>query len=265
MLTLFHYDRTSAAQRVRLYLEEKELPWESVIVDTALGDVDQLPENFHKLNPKGLVPVIIHDDIAIPESQVIIEYLEDAFGGTPTLRPENSRDLAQMRLWMRKIDEGIHVASRTIGVCLVNRHIYKKKDPKKIEKYYSEMKDKVRKKNDQINIELGIESPLLEEAMIEFKLLFTEMNSYLSTHDWLAGDTYSLADISFVVYLHRLDSFMMRPLWKNMKYLDDWYDRIKSRPAYKRAIYDWGDKTAERRAENGGKAYSKILEYWNKV
>ena len=75
MLTLFHYDRTSAAQRVRLYLEEKGLPWESVIVDTALGDADQLPENFHKLNPKGLVPVIIHDDIAIPESQVIIEYL----------------------------------------------------------------------------------------------------------------------------------------------------------------------------------------------
>jgi glutathione S-transferase len=131
MLTLFHYDRTSAAQRVRLYLEEKGLSWESVIVDTALGDVDQLPENFHKLNPKGLVPVIIHDDIAIPESQVIIEYLEDTFGGTPTLKPEKARDLAQMRLWMRKIDEGIHVASRTIGVCLVNRHIYKKKDPKK--------------------------------------------------------------------------------------------------------------------------------------
>ena len=106
---------------------------------------------------------------------------------------------------------------------------------------------------------------LFSEFSLEFKSLFTEMNSYLSTHDWLAGDSYSLADISFVVYLHRLDSFMMRPLLKNMKYLDDWYDRIKSRPAYKRAIYDWGDKTAGQRAENGEKAYSKILEYWNKV
>jgi len=101
--------------------------------------------------------------------------------------------------------------------------------------------------------------------MIEFKLLFSEMNSYLSTHNWLAGDAYSLADISFVVYLHRLDSFMMRPLWKNMKYLDDWYDKIKSRSAYKRAIYDWGDVTADQRAENGKNAYPKILEYWNKV
>ena len=156
MLTLFHYDRTSAAQRVRLCLEEKSIPWESIIVDTALGDIDQLPKNFYELNPKGLVPVIIDDNLAIPESLVIIEYLEERYGGDPKLKPSRPEDLAQMRLWMRKIDEGIHVASRTIGVCLVNRHIYKKKDPGQIKKYYKEMKDKVRKKNDQINIEMGM-------------------------------------------------------------------------------------------------------------
>ena len=128
MLTLFHYDRTSAAQRVRLYLEEKKISWESVIVDTALGDIDQLPKNFYELNPKGLVPVIIDDGIAVPESLVIIEYLEDKYGGDPSLRPKDPKDIAQMRLWIRKIDEGIHVASRTIGVCLVNRHILQKKD-----------------------------------------------------------------------------------------------------------------------------------------
>jgi glutathione S-transferase len=265
MLTLFHYDRTSAAQRVRLCLEEKSIPWESIIVDTALGDIDQLPKNFYELNPKGLVPVIIDDNLAIPESLVIIEYLEERYGGDPKLKPTRPEDLAQMRLWMRKIDEGIHVASRTIGVCLVNRHIYKKKDPGQIKKYYKEMKDKVRKKNDQINIEMGIESPLLEEAMIEFKSLFIEMNEYLGKNTWLAGDKYSLADISFVVYLHRLDSFMMRPLWKDLKNLDQWYEKIKTRPAYKKAIYDWGDVTADQRAQNGKDAYPKIKEYWNKA
>ena len=89
------------------------------------------------------------------------------------------------------------------------------------------MKDKVRKKNDQINIEMGIESPLLEEAMIEFKSLFLEMNEYLGKNTWLAGDKYSLADISFVVYLHRLDSFMMRPLWKDLKILISGMKKLK--------------------------------------
>lgn len=51
MLTLYHYDRSTAAQRVRLGLDEKQLEWKSVIVDTATGDASQRPENFHQLNP----------------------------------------------------------------------------------------------------------------------------------------------------------------------------------------------------------------------
>lgn len=68
MLRLFHDDRSTACQRVRLALEEKGIAWDSVIVDTARGDVENLPEDYHRLNPKGLVPVIIHDGVAIPVS-----------------------------------------------------------------------------------------------------------------------------------------------------------------------------------------------------
>jgi glutathione S-transferase len=51
MLTLFHYDRSTAAQRVRLLLVEKAIAWKSVIVDTARGDVEQLPADYHRLIP----------------------------------------------------------------------------------------------------------------------------------------------------------------------------------------------------------------------
>ena len=88
MLTLYHYDRSTAAQRVRLVLEEKALAWKSVIVDTARGDVDELPDDYHRLNPKGLVPVIVNDGAGIAESLVILEYLEDAFP-EPSLRPQS--------------------------------------------------------------------------------------------------------------------------------------------------------------------------------
>ena len=43
MLTLYHYDRSTAAQRVRLGLEEKKLEWHSEIVDTAMGDASKRP------------------------------------------------------------------------------------------------------------------------------------------------------------------------------------------------------------------------------
>ena len=41
--------------------------------------------------------------------------------------------------------------------------------------------------------------------------------------------------------------------------------KLKKRSAYKKAIYDWGDVTADQRAQNGKDAFPKILEYWNKA
>ena len=86
MLKLYHYDRSTAAQRVRLGLEEKELEWDSIIVDTAMGDADQRPDNFHEFNPKGLIPLLDHNGFMLPESTLILEYLDDAFSEGKTLK-----------------------------------------------------------------------------------------------------------------------------------------------------------------------------------
>jgi glutathione S-transferase len=262
MLTLYHYDRSTAAQRVRLALEEKGIPWQSIVVDTARGDVEDLPEDYHRLNPKGLVPVIIHDGVAIPESLVILEYLEDVFPAVP-LRPDAPEERARMRLWMRRIDENVHVASRVIGVCIVNRHIYKAKGEEKIEKYYSAMKDGVRRRNDLVNIEYGLDSPLLPDSVRTFRALFEEMDRWLSDSEWLAGSRYSLADVALVVYVRRLESFMMAPLWSQSKNLNGWYERIAERPAYIRAVVDWGDVTEDARKAHGTESFGRLAEMWN--
>lgn len=261
MLTLYHYDRSTAAQRVRLLLEEKAIPWKSVIVDTARGDVEDLPADYHRLNPKGLVPVIIHNGTATPESLVILEYLEDSFFER-VFRPAAPEARAKMRLWMRKIDDGVHVASRTIGVCLVNRHIYKAKGAAKIDKYYAEMRDTVRKTNDQINIAGGLDSPLLPNAVATFRRLFEEMDAALAQSPWLAGESYSLADIALIVYVRRLESFMMAPLWRHLTHLSDWYARIAARPAYEKAIVAWGDVTEAARKEHGEEAFPRLAGFW---
>ena len=265
MLKLYHYDRSTAAQRVRLGLEEKGLEWESIIVDTAMGDASQRPDNFHEFNPKGLIPLLDHDGFIIPESTLILEYLDDVFRDHKSLSPGTAQGRARMKLWMRKIDDGIHVASRTIGVCIVNRYFYKEAETKKIADYYKKMRDETRKSNDKINTELGLESPLLKPSLQAFKNLFIEMDNQLGEQAWLAGDKFSLADISLVVYLTRLTSFQMAPLWAEQRHLSNWFDRIKNFKSYKKAVDDWGDITAERRQIEGEKSFSKIKSLWDSL
>ena len=262
MLTLYHYDRSTAAQRVRLGLEEKKLEWKSIIVDTALGDASQRPDDFHQYNPKGLIPLLRHDDFTIPESTLILEYLEDAFPNDITLRSKDPKEVAKMRLWMRKIEDGIHVASRTIGVCVVNRHFYQRTEKKQLADYYAKMRDGVRKNNDKINTEMGLDSPLLAPSIHAFKQLFAEMDEHLQSYDWLAGNSYSLADISLVVYLTRLGSFQMAPLWSDMISLNKWFEKIVARPSYQSAVTDWGDITAEKRRTEGDAAFERVKKIW---
>ena len=265
MLKLYHYDRSTAAQRVRLGLEEKGLEWESIIVDTAMGDASQRPDNFHEFNPKGLIPLLDHDGFIIPESTLILEYLDDVFRDHKSLSPGTAQGRARMKLWMRKIDDGIHVASRTIGVCIVNRHFYREAETKKIANYYKKMRDETRKSNDKINTELGLESPLLKPSLQAFKNLFIEMDNHLAEQMWLAGDKFSLADISLVVYLTRLTSFQMAPLWVEQRHLRNWFERIKNFESYRKAVDDWGDITADRRQIEGEKSFSKIKSLWDSL
>lgn len=262
MLRLYHYDRSTAAQRVRLLIEEKGLEWESIIVDTARGDVDQLPENYHQMNPKGLVPVVEMNGRGIAESTIILEYLEDAFPET-SFRPAAPEDRAEMRQWNYRIGDGVHVASRTIGVCIANRFIYLEQGEEKIRKYHAHMRDLVRRDNDQVNIEMGLDSPLLPGALKTFRRLFEEMDARIAQDGWLAGGAYSLADIALVVYLRRMESFQMAPLWRHLEALNDWYARIAARPAWKTAVVDWGDVTTQKRIEHGQASFDTIERLWN--
>ncbi len=77
MIELYHNNISVCSQRVRLVLEEKGLAYTSRPVGLASGE--QLTPAFRKINPRSLVPVIVHDGHIIVESMVICEYLDEVF------------------------------------------------------------------------------------------------------------------------------------------------------------------------------------------
>jgi len=261
MLELYHYDRSTAAQKIRIALAEKGLDWESRIVNTKVGVREHLRPEYLALNPRGLVPTLVHDGHPIRESQVILEYLEDAFP-EPSLRPADPVERAEMRLWTKMIDEGLHVHSRVIGMCVSVRHVNAAAGEAALRQYYAEMQEDVRRRNDAINIEHGLDSPLLPDAVAYFKKLFQQMDEALAERQWLAGDTYSLADISHGVYVGRMAGFDMAPLWADLENFKAWHARFIARPSFAKGVTDWGDDTSAKRARYSADAFPTLKHLW---
>jgi glutathione S-transferase len=261
MIVLYHFDRSTAAQKVRLSLAEKGLAWESRYIDPSLSKRDQHDPEYLKLNPRGVVPTLVHDGMVIRESQVILEYLEDTFP-TPSLRPASAYDRARMRLWTKLVDESVHVDSRTIGQCVAMRFVTLQADPATLKKHYEAMPEETRRDNDRINNEAGLDSPLLPGALRRFKKMFGDIERALADSPWLVGDTYSLADISMVVYVSRLETFQLSALLDDLPKLRDWLARIKQRPAYAEAVEKWGDTSSPARMRHGKEAFPKVNALW---
>jgi glutathione S-transferase len=112
MLELYHHGSSVCAAKVRIALEEKGLEFEKHYVDTLAGE--QFDPAFLKINPKAVVPVLIHDSRIITEPTVICEYLHWAFPDTPNLIPDDPVTRAHMLYWTKFVGEEVHPACGTL-------------------------------------------------------------------------------------------------------------------------------------------------------
>ena len=100
-LTLYHNGPSTCSQKVRLILELKKLDYESKSLDLMSGE--QHDPEYVKLNPNHVVPTLVVNDMALIESSLINEYLEDTFPEIKA-RPSDPSSIHKMRLWIKYID-----------------------------------------------------------------------------------------------------------------------------------------------------------------
>jgi len=98
MLTLYDAPRCPYCARVRIALAEKGVPHETVVVD-----LDDRPAWIYEKNPTGRVPVLEEGEWLLPESAVILEYLEERYP-EPALLPADPGERAAVRLAVHRFD-----------------------------------------------------------------------------------------------------------------------------------------------------------------
>lgn len=106
-IRLYSYWRSSAAYRVRIALNLKGIPYETVSVSLAPGVSEHRKDEYRRINPQMLVPYLQDGDIGIAQSMAILEYLEETYPDTQLL-PGNEPLRSRVRAFCNLIACDIH-------------------------------------------------------------------------------------------------------------------------------------------------------------
>ncbi len=233
-LELFHHDASTCSQKVRICLAEKGIDWVNRHVD--LGTQENLTPEYLAINPNGVVPAFVHDGTPIIESTVMCEYVDEVWPDGISLTPDDPKKRAEMRAWLRYIDEVPSMAVRvpTFQNLLIDR--FKAMS----EEEYAEFRDSNTLRRDffmRLN-RTGFSEEEYENSLMQLRATVERVEDALNREGpWIVGAQYTIADICMAPLFQRMEDLGMTDIYDGSPAVVDWFERIKARPAYDEAFY----------------------------
>jgi len=108
MITLYSYWRSTAAYRIRIALNIKQVAYTQQSVNLVRDGGEQHEAEYRNINPQGLVPSIVHGDVKISQSIAILEYLEEKYPQKVALLPKTLEQRAFVRQLCQIIASDLH-------------------------------------------------------------------------------------------------------------------------------------------------------------
>ncbi len=233
-LELYHHDQSTCSQKVRICLAEKGVAWESRPVD--LANEENLSPDYLAINPNGVVPAFVHDGRPIIESTVMCEYVDEVWPNAPQLTPADPVARADMRAWLRFIDEVPSMAIRVPSF----QNVFLERFKAMSEAEYAAFRDRntLRRQFFMRFSRSGFSEAEYDNAIRQLKLTIERMEKTLAGGPWLVGEQYTIADICMAPLFQRMEDLGLDDLWAGAPRVADWFARIRARPAYQAAFYE---------------------------
>ena len=203
MITLWGRNNSTNVKKVRLTLEELELPYQQILAGLEYGlnhDAEYLA-----MNPNGLVPLLRDDetDLVLWDSNSIVRYLAAQYGQN-RLWLDAPAERAQGDKWMDWANSTLSPAHRVILMGLV-RTPPEKRDHRAI-----------------------------EEGIKTCETLFSLLDDALATQPWLSGQQFGLGDIAVGPFVYNL--FNAVEQWQPHPHLQRWYQQLAERQAWRDVV-----------------------------
>ena len=203
-LTLHFHPLSSFCHKALIALYENGTPFTPNIVNL-MDDGERTA--LRKLWPIGKFPVLLDDarDETVPESSVIIEYLDQHYPGTTRFIPADREQMRETRLRDRFFDLYLHLPmQRIVGERLRPAD---RKDPHG-----------------------------LEEARTTADTALGMVEQQMAARQWAMGDAFTIADCAAAPPLFYLDK--IAPLRARYPNAAAYLDRLKQRPSYARVLQE---------------------------
>jgi glutathione S-transferase len=201
-LTLYFHPLASFCHKVLLALYENETPFEGHIVD--LGD-EAASASFRDLWPVGKIPVLRDEarNRTVPETTIIIEYLERYYPGARALLPRDPETALDARLWDRFFDLYVSVPMQKIVT-------------------------------DRLRPAGGHDPNGVADSVSLLKTAYGMIERQMANNSWAIGDAFTLADCAAAPALFYADTVV--PFSKAYPKVAAYFDRLANRASFRRVI-----------------------------
>lgn len=256
---LYGFPGSLCSQKVRLALAEKQVAYENRFVDIELRLVNYEPW-YLRLNPRGVVPTLVHGDRVVTDSAQIIRYVDGAFAG-PSLVPKDSRERENMERWIEEQDRmemrelsyasfkgvlGLALRRVSMPLRLWKLRRLKSAHPDLAGVYQAKIEDVLEWRA------TTADSREIAEIRSRVEAVLRRVDEQLGNTRHLASDAYSLADVVWTCVLARLKMLgLAESLWGNgrLPHLDAYYELLRGRPSFTAAdIWEAPPTAGNRRA-----------------
>ena len=236
---VLHYSGSSCSQKLRIFLNLKGIEWTSCLVD--LHSNENFQPWFLGINPRGLVPVLVHDGAVHIESNDIIQHLEKTFP-SPRLVPSGHEN--EVAALLRHEDD-LHLDLRTLSFRFVFNPPGPPKPAAALQSYATNGAGTVQGAKDrekEIQIEFwqratkeGFTDERARASAQKFRAEFDALEKRLAGAPYLMGDALSVLDIAWFIYAHRL-SLAGYPLQRLHPRVHAWKEKLGARPEFAKEI-----------------------------
>jgi glutathione S-transferase/GST-like protein len=232
-LALYHWEPTANSGELLIALNEKGVAFTSHYVDVLA--FEQHSPQFLALNPRGEVPVLIHDDEVLTETTLILEYIDAAFPQVP-LVPEAPTERYHMRVWTKLANDSFAPALTLLGWHLRMARQLRGRDRVAIIAGFERLPPD-RQAVWRTALADAYTEDQLTRARQFLEVAARRLEEALATSEWLAGAAYSLADIALFPLAYALQSLLPEvAALASRPRVAQWLRRMQERPAVRSAL-----------------------------